>query len=183
MRSFMRRLFAGVLGLVAVATMATLVGTAPAGAAVNTATPRTHDWTTSVRWPIVRKGTRSQRVVTIQYLLQARGYRLGVDGVYGPATSRAVRNFQNSRGINPANHVGPQTWRKLIVRLNLGNRGPAVRAVQHAFRFVYGFRFQVVNGFFGHPLLNRVRFFQAHSNLPVSGTVGYHTWQTIVFFE
>lgn len=65
----------------------------------------------------------------------------------------------------------------------MGDRGSAVRAVQHAFRFVCGFRFQAVNGFIGRPLENRVKIFQRDSRLEVSGVVGFRTWQTIVYFE
>jgi hypothetical protein len=81
MRSLMRRLSAGVLGVAAIATMATLVTTAPAGAATAaTAAPASHIYSASIKWPTVRPGTVGERVNTVQFLLQGRGYRLVADG-------------------------------------------------------------------------------------------------------
>jgi peptidoglycan hydrolase-like protein with peptidoglycan-binding domain len=189
MRSLVRRVFAGMLGLVAVAMVATLVGAAaPARAAVSpSATPAaggpTHDWTQGLRWPYVRPGNRGERVVTVQYLLNQAGYRVPVTGFYGSITTGAVKAFQRSRGLNPSGNVGPSSWDRLIVTLRFGNSGPAVRAVQHSMRFVYGFQFQRVTGFFGTETLAVVKAFQRGSRLPVTGVVNPQTWMTIVWFE
>jgi peptidoglycan hydrolase-like protein with peptidoglycan-binding domain len=184
MRSLVRRVFAGMLGLVAVATLATLVAAAPAGAATASSGPTaTHTWTNGLRWPFVRPGNRGERVFAVQYLLQQKGFRVPATGFYGVITTGAVKQFQRQRGLNPSGNVGPSTWDRLIVTLRFGNRGPAVKAVQHNMRFAYGFRFQRVTGFFGNETLAVVRAFQRGSRLPVTGVVNTPTWMTMIWFE
>lgn len=61
-------------------------------------------------WPVVRQGARGERVVTIQYLLAARGYRIRVDGVFGRATKADVRNFQKVRHLTADGVVRQRTW-------------------------------------------------------------------------
>jgi peptidoglycan hydrolase-like protein with peptidoglycan-binding domain len=185
MTSLVRRAFAGMLGLLAVAMMATLIGGAPAGAATATTTASgpTHTWTQGLRWPFVRPGNRGERVFAVQYLLQQKGYRVPATGFYGSITTGAVKSFQRSRGLNPSGNVGPSTWDRLIVTLRRGDSGPAVKAVQHNFRFAYGFLVLPVTGFFGPQTQAAVRSFQRGSNLPVTGVVGSRTWMTIIWFE
>jgi N-acetylmuramoyl-L-alanine amidase len=43
-----------------------------------------------------------------------RALNVQVDGLYGPNTQRAVRNFQRSAGISVDGIVGPQTWNRLF---------------------------------------------------------------------
>ena len=182
MRSLMRRITVGVVGLLAVATTATLVAAAPAGAST-TAHPIHAQWSTGLRWPVVGPGSRGERVVTIQYLLQQRGRGVRADGIYGPRTTAAVRSFQRSRGLRASGVVSSATWNRLILTVRRGSRGSAVRAVQHSMRFAYGFRFQQVTGFFG-PFTQRVVIaFQRGSRLPVTGIVFKQTWKTMVVFE
>jgi zinc D-Ala-D-Ala carboxypeptidase len=183
MRSLMHRAFSGVLGLVAVATMATLVTAAPAGAAVSSQAARTPAWSSSLTWPFVRQGSSGERVVAVQYLLQNKGFGVRADGVYGRATTNAVASFQRSRHLNPSGTVGPSTWNRLVVHLQRGSRGSAVRAVQHNLKFAYGFRFMRVTGFFNRETWLAVSAFQRGSHLAVNGMVGHRTWKTIIIFE
>ena len=184
MRSLARRAFTGMLGLLAVAMMATVVTVAPAGAATTSrAGGPAHVWAASLRWPYVRPGNRGERVVGVQYLLQQKGYAVAATGYYGTVTTGAVKKFQRSRGLNPSGNVGPSTWDRLIVVVQRGNSGPAVRAVQHSMRFAYGFRYQQVTGYFGAQTQTVVRAFQRGSKLPVTGVVTPQTWQTIIWYE
>ncbi|WP_078554977.1 N-acetylmuramoyl-L-alanine amidase [Bacillus alkalicellulosilyticus] len=43
-----------------------------------------------------------------------RALNVTADGLYGPVTERAVRNFQRSEGITVDGIVGPQTWSRLF---------------------------------------------------------------------
>jgi hypothetical protein len=57
----------------------------------------------------LRRGSTGDNV---RYLQAALG-GLQVDGVFGPITERAVRNFQKQQGIQIDGVVGPQTWARL----------------------------------------------------------------------
>src|SRR5690349_16126499 len=87
-----------------------------------------------LRWPVVRRGASGQPVRTLQYLLRARGGAVAVDGAFGRDTDRAVRAFQRSHGLAIDGVVGPRTWRALLVTVQQGSRGDAVRAVQDQFQ-------------------------------------------------
>lgn len=54
-----------------------------------------------------------QDVSTVQRALRRAGYRIPLDGQYGPATDIAVTRFQQKHGIEPDGMVGPQTWTAL----------------------------------------------------------------------
>lgn len=52
-------------------------------------------------------------VKLVQQRLNTKGYKLTVDGVYGPATRAAVISFQRKNGLTPDGEVGPKTAAKL----------------------------------------------------------------------
>jgi len=134
-------------------------------------------------WPLVQRGDTGPRVVTIQYLLNARGAGLAVDGIFGPATQQAVRNFQASHGIPVSGKVGAETWPKLIIPVQSGSTGNAVRAVQWSLRNVYGFHNLAVDGIFGPATRNAVIQFQLRFHIAADGIVGPVTWNTLVWNE
>lgn len=49
----------------------------------------------------------------LQRALSHAGYAVAVDGVFGPGTERAVKQFQSSNGLTADGVVGPQTRTKL----------------------------------------------------------------------
>ena len=61
----------------------------------------------------VRQGDTGPGVEQIQQALITAGYDLGVDGIFGPVTDQAVRDFQEENGLTIDGVVGPQTWAKL----------------------------------------------------------------------
>ena len=61
---------------------------------------------------IIKRGSKGEEVQTIQKLLQGKGYDLGpcgVDGDFGSATEKAVRQFQADHGLAADGIVGPET--------------------------------------------------------------------------
>lgn len=60
-----------------------------------------------------RLGSSGPAVVQVQARLKARGWRIVVDGQFGPATDRIVRLFQREKHIAVDGVVGPVTWRVL----------------------------------------------------------------------
>ena len=85
-------------------------------------------------WPVLRQGSNAAwpaaTVRSLQYLLNAHGARLAVDGVFGPRTDSAVRSYQRAHGLLVDGIVGPQTWSSVIITVQRGSTGPAVKAVQ-----------------------------------------------------
>src|ERR1700726_4890026 len=84
----------------------------------------------ALTWPLEQDGSTGEDVKTVQYLLTAQGHPTGVDGAFGALTKTAVEAFQSSRGLSADGKVGPQTWPQLIIQVQQGNNGDAVRAVQ-----------------------------------------------------
>ena len=78
--------------------------------------PATDTGTTKL--PVLRMGNKGTYVKKAQQLLQERGYSLGicgVDGDFGPATEKAVRQFQQDWGLTPVDGIiGEKTWEKLM---------------------------------------------------------------------
>ena len=62
--------------------------------------------------PLLRRGSKGESVRDVQRLLQGKGYDLGpcgVDGDFGSATEKAVRQFQADHGLAADGIVGPET--------------------------------------------------------------------------
>jgi peptidoglycan hydrolase-like protein with peptidoglycan-binding domain len=171
----MRRFLLGSVTAVLVLAPA-MLGTAEA-----TASTRAHAAArgAAVSWPVVRPGTRSERVWVIQFLLNQHGVRVAVDGVYGRATTAAVKTFQRSKRLTVDGVVGPATWQKLIVTIKRGSRGLAVRALQHQLRNQYGYRSVAVDGVFGPSTESAVKNFQSKRRLAADGIVGPATWKAL----
>ena len=61
-----------------------------------------------------KKGSTGEKVVEIQRRLNSLGFgRLGLDGIFGPATEEAVERFQESTSLLVDGVVGPKTWKLL----------------------------------------------------------------------
>jgi hypothetical protein len=135
----------------------------------------------ALTWPLVKQGSTGEEVRTVQYLVTAQGHPTVVDGVFGPLTKAAVASFQTSRGLSSDGEVGPQTWPQLIIQVQQGSNGDAVRAVQSQIHGRGDGAAQIaIDGIFG-PVTNEVaRAFQTLLGLPVDGIVGPQTWNYLV---
>ncbi len=134
-------------------------------------------------WSTVHPGSDAGVVPGIQYLLRAHGRAVVVDGAYGPATTAAVTAFQTAQGIPADGIVGPITWPRLVIAVQQGSHGDAVRAVQQ-FGLVPspGIDPLVVDGDFGPITADRVRFFQESWGLTIDGVAGRETWSFLSTF-
>lgn len=64
-------------------------------------------------WVVLQEGDQGGAVARLQDLLTTHGYETGADGVFGPATYRALINFQEANGLRADGIAGAQTWRAL----------------------------------------------------------------------
>ena len=135
----------------------------------------------ALTWPLEQEGSTGEDVKTVQYLVTAQGHPTGVDGDFGPATKAAVQAFQSSRGLGADGIVGPQTWPQLIIQVQQGSNGDAVRAVQSQIHSRGDGAGQItVDGSFGPVTDDLVQAFQTLVGLPVDGIVGPQTWNHLV---
>lgn len=64
----------------------------------------------------LKLGSRGAQVMTLQKKLHLRA-----DGIFGPLTDEAVREFQEKNGLTIDGIVGPKTWDKLGAVINKRN--------------------------------------------------------------
>ncbi|MFC7613926.1 peptidoglycan-binding protein [Actinokineospora soli] len=64
--------------------------------------------------PTLRRGSTGPVVRELQTLLNRGGAGLVVDGLFGPRTDAAVRQFQRRHGLAVDGIVGRMTWAKLL---------------------------------------------------------------------
>jgi N-acetylmuramoyl-L-alanine amidase len=77
--------------------------------------------TVTVEMSVLKKGDKGAQVNALQALLIGYGYKMenngvtyGVDGSFGSATDRAVRNYQVHNNLEADGSVGPATWGSLL---------------------------------------------------------------------
>ena len=63
--------------------------------------------------PVLKLGSKGDWVTIAQGRLVVNGYPVAVDGIYGPKTMEAVKQYQKANGLLSDGVVGPATWGKL----------------------------------------------------------------------
>jgi peptidoglycan hydrolase-like protein with peptidoglycan-binding domain len=116
---------------------------------------------------ILKKGMRGAPVKRLQERLG-----LNADGIFGPGTDKALRDFQKSAGLAVDGIAGPDTFSALgldeLVLLRVGARGEMVKKLQSALGIN-------ADGKFGPATEKAVREFQASRGLDVDGLAGPET--------
>jgi peptidoglycan hydrolase-like protein with peptidoglycan-binding domain len=114
----------------------------------------------------------------------ARSKALGpdsVDGVFGPETEQAVKDFQQSNGLAVDGVVGPLTlskihpYREASPTLQAGSLGPVAAMLQKVLKTGFGYS-GAIDGVFGPVTETVVRQYQTDSGLPVTGVMDERTW-------
>ncbi|GAB79197.1 peptidoglycan-binding domain-containing protein [Austwickia chelonae] len=67
----------------------------------------------TVETPVLSRGSTGAAVRQLQCMLNQLGYKLDVDGSFGPATHRAVIHFQGRYGLEVDGYFGPASWTKI----------------------------------------------------------------------
>ncbi|KXG78044.1 N-acetylmuramoyl-L-alanine amidase CwlH [Fervidicola ferrireducens] len=75
-------------------------------------------------------GSRGQDVKLLQTLLNQHGYKLKVDGIFGPKTLAAVKDFQKKNGLKVDGIVGPKTLAKLAPKTAAKPATPATQVTK-----------------------------------------------------
>ena len=88
------------------------------------------------RIALLKRGKKTGRIKLWQRILRACGHtQVKADGVFGPITERATRDWQHQRGLTADGVVGPRTWARALLsdadgRLRRGDTGPHVELLQ-----------------------------------------------------
>ena len=155
---------------------------------------------------VLRRGDTGNYVQALQYYNEFIPF-IQIDGIFGPATEDAVKQFQSLYGLTADGIVGRQTWNKLedaylgIVRslpdeyygarakiypgrlLQEGMRGDDITDLQTYLSLIGRTYTEIpeipVTGYFGSQTADAVRKFQELFGIPVSGVVGPPTWNAI----
>lgn len=139
---------------------------------------------------LIVKGNRDDEVTDVQSRLRALGHQIDdVTGTFGESTQRAVRAFQQSRGILVDGIVGSHTWAELVeASWRLGDRplylrkpflrGDDVAGLQTQLNAL-GFDAGREDGIFGERADRAVRGFQREYGVLEDGIVGPRTLEAI----
>ena len=136
--------------------------------------------------PTISQGATGDAVERLQRALRRTpDTGLAVDGVFGPATEAAVKEFQQGSSLTVDGIVGPNTWSALpdgrpMPALQVGSTGPIVSSLQtiltNGATQWGGTTPQGVDGDFGPKTEAAVEAFQGWGHVQVDGIVGDQTW-------
>jgi peptidoglycan hydrolase-like protein with peptidoglycan-binding domain len=141
--------------------------------------------------PNVEVGDTGPAVEEAQYLLVRRLIledQTQIDGIFGPITEQAVKQFQEMAHLAVDGIVGPITWAALLQgydipqTLRQGSSGDLVARLQKALNegrgsFVPASNATlVVDGLFGPLTAGVVESTQAEADIAADGIVGLQTW-------
>jgi len=139
----------------------------------------------------LHKGDKGEDVKWIQWYLCDNGYKVSIDGSFGPDCDKKVKQFQTDQNIKNNGWVGPQTidrlknpkskktnpYKEPSQQLHKGDKGTGVKWLQWALsENNYSLK---VDGSFGPATDRAVRDFQKRNNLKVDGWVGPATKQKL----
>jgi hypothetical protein len=114
----------GVAGVWPGTAVALMSSGAPRVAAMHVGTPTAPAKPAVQRFTVLRAGAQGARVKLVQHALRKRGYKVMLNGKFGPQTRAAVRKFQRTRHIRITGIVDSATWKALGLGLGLGPGGP-----------------------------------------------------------
>jgi hypothetical protein len=66
------------------------------------------------KMPVLERGSKGIAVRILQGVLNAHGYKVDIDGIFGPQVERNLRLFQRKRKLKVDAIAGPATWGALL---------------------------------------------------------------------
>jgi peptidoglycan hydrolase-like protein with peptidoglycan-binding domain len=143
--------------------------------------------------PTVHTGDSGDAVSRAQRALRRTpNTTLEVDGIFGPLTETATKQFQQQAGLPVTGVVDEATWAALptgspMPVLSEGASGPAVRSLQEVLTNgavgLWETTTKGVDGTFGPDTAASVRAFQTWARLDADGIVGQQTWDAATSLE
>ena len=143
--------------------------------------PSTNTTTTNSDDGSLKRGSKGNKVKELQTKLNKVGNNLVVDGSYGPATEKAVKEFQKKYKLTVDGIVGPNTTKKLdeviaskavaTATLKKGSSGENVKTLQRNLNEVMNTDIKA-DGDFGTITETTVKAFQKKYGLVVDGSYG-----------
>lgn len=143
--------------------------------------------------PAIMRGSFGPLVIDLQTKLLKLGYIINKpDGIFGPLTENAVKEFQQANNLPSDGIVGPKTWHQLdksfsaVKRVSDWNRptikiaskGDDVTLIQDILRALHFFSGKI-DSIFGPLTENAVKEFQNANGLAADGIVGPITWDSM----
>jgi peptidoglycan hydrolase-like protein with peptidoglycan-binding domain len=136
--------------------------------------------------PTIAPGANGEPVRRLQRALRRQpDLDIVVDGVFGPKTEAAVKDFQQGAGLTVDGIVGPQTWAKLpdggpMPTLHEGATGDVVKHLQQVLANGAPGEWTTgpgaIDGKFGPLTKASVKSFQTFGGVPTDGVVDDDTW-------
>jgi peptidoglycan hydrolase-like protein with peptidoglycan-binding domain len=143
--------------------------------------------------PTVQSGDSGESVKQAQRALRRTpNTTLVVDGMFGPLTEAATKEFQQRAGLPVTGIVDAATWEALpngnpMPVLSKGSKGDSVRCLQQILTSgafgLWETTPQGVDGDFGSNTDASVRAFQKWARIGVDGIVGQRTWDAATALE
>ena len=137
--------------------------------------------------PTIKQGSKGPAVKLAQQRLNARGYSIARDGIFGPQTTSRVLGYQTDRStatvapLTADGIVGAKTWARLDPpTIRRGDTGAAVKLLQERLD-AYDFIGHVaIDGDFGAATEASLKAFQEWwGTLTVDGIAGSLTWTAL----
>ncbi len=138
----------------------------------------------AVCWPVYQRGQSHTNVIAIKAFLKDRGYYGGrLTPAYTSTVSRSVRTFQSTTGLPANGVVDASTWQALLVVIQLGNSGNAVKTLQDWLHNLHGYTGVPISGVFDAATEAALRDYQQAAGLSVDGIAGPQTWGALICFN
>ncbi|HET7580195.1 MAG TPA: peptidoglycan-binding protein [Bacillales bacterium] len=141
---------------------------------------------------LLHKGMQNTDVKPVQHQLKEwHYYHFDVDGIYGPLTFRAVKDFQKDHGLSVDGIVGPKTKQAMkkmkslkhtyqhAPTLKQGSHGKIVKDLQKQLQQLNYYDGKL-DGIYGPLTEKAVKAFQKANEIAVDGIVGPDTYAALI---
>jgi peptidoglycan hydrolase-like protein with peptidoglycan-binding domain len=132
-----------------------------------------------LRWPPLKQGDDSSRVLVFQFLLRANSFAVDADGKFGTATEAAMQKLApTTQNQTLETTVTPQMWLRLLSDCDVGSSPDRVKAFQSALQ-IPGYK-QSVTGVLDDATQANLALSRIDSGSVATGVVNIADWLTLV---